>query len=83
MMNVEERVAPRAVSCHPDAGMFREAEKELSAFLSAVALVRGQQCVTIAAKHWMQALEDACPSNFPSRECFRKITLAAVITFNN
>jgi hypothetical protein len=59
-------------------GLFKEAEEELSAFLSAVTKTHGPECVTTAAKHWIQALEKAYLPNAPSKECFRKVTFAAV-----
>jgi hypothetical protein len=83
MMNVSQYAAPKPTNCPPDARLFTEAERELSAFLSAVAVVRGQQCVTTAARHWMRALEDMCPSSFASRECFRKVTLAATVSLSH
>jgi hypothetical protein len=83
MMIVEEYVPPRTIPCPPNARLFMEAEKELSAFLSAVTEVHGEHCVMTAAKHWMQAFEDACPPAFPSRECFRKITLAAAVSLSH
>jgi hypothetical protein len=82
MMTVEQYIAPKAIRCRPSAGLFAEAEKELAAFLSAVTAVHGQQHALAAAKHWMRALEDVCPPAFPSRECFRKVTLAAAVSFN-
>ena len=77
ILEEEEYVAPRTIPQALNAGVFAEAEKELSAFLSAVTAVHGQQCVTTAAKHWMLALEEVCPPSFASGGCFRKVTFAA------
>jgi hypothetical protein len=83
MMTLEQDIAPKTIPCHPNAGLLAEAEKELSAFLSAVTAVHGQQHVMPAAKHWMQALEDVCPPTFASRECFRKVTRAAAVSLTH
>jgi hypothetical protein len=83
MMSVEQYVAPKTFPCHPDARFLTEAEREMSAFLSAVTEVHGQQCVTTAADHWIRAFEEVCPPTFASRECFRKVTLAAIVSFNH
>ncbi len=83
MMKVEQYVALKTSPCQPDAGLFTEAEKEMSAFLFAVTAVNGQQCVTTAAEHWIQALEGVCPSTFVPKDCFRKVTLEAVVSLNH
>lgn len=82
MMMVEERAVPNADPCHPDSSLFAEAERELSAFLSAIETVRGRQCVTAAARQWISALEDLCPSAFASKECFRKVSMAAAVSLS-
>ena len=83
MINVEEYTAPNALPCPPNPGLFTEAEKELSAFLAAIAELRGQHCVTTAATHWMRAFEEICPSTFGSRECFRNVSIAAAISLSH
>ncbi|MGA2349665.1 MAG: hypothetical protein ABSF70_04455 [Terracidiphilus sp.] len=80
MISAEENVALKTISYIPGAGLFAEAERELSAFLSAVIAVHGPQCVMKAAKHWIEALDDVCPSASASRECFRKVSVAAAVS---
>ena len=82
MMSVGLNMASKPIRCHPNAGVFAEAEKELSAFLTAVTAVHGEECVTTAAKHWMLALEQVCPPAFASKECFRKVTLSAAVSLS-
>jgi hypothetical protein len=82
MINVEEYATPQAMPCH-NHGLFTEAEKELSAFLTAVTELRGQHCVTAAASHWMRALDEVCPFTFATRESFRKVSLAAAISLSH
>jgi hypothetical protein len=83
MMNVEEYVAPMTISYFSDAGLITEAEKELSAFLSAVNAIQGSQFVNRAARQWMGALEDASLPTFASKNCFRKVTLAAAASLSH
>jgi hypothetical protein len=83
MMNVEQYLAPNPVPCQAITEAFTEAEKELSAFLSAVGTVSGQQCVTTAARHWMRALEEMCPASLATQECFRKVSLAAAVSLSH
>jgi len=80
MMSVEQDLAPQSAACRAKDGLIKEAERELSAFLTAVTEVHGPQCATTAAKHWMQAFEDICMPNLASKECFRRVTFAAVAT---
>jgi hypothetical protein len=82
-MSTEQLIGMKTDPCHPDAGLFRDAERELSAFLSAVTEVHGPQCVSTAASHWMRALDDVCLSNSASGECFRKVTLAAAVSLSH
>ena len=78
MMTLEQHFEPKTVSCSANTSLFTEAERELAAFLSAVTEVHGPQCVTKATEHWMRALEDIYLPSLGSKECFRRVTFAAV-----
>jgi len=80
MMILEQDISPTIVPCPPAASLFAEAEKELSAFLAAVAQVHGPHHVTAAAKHWIYALDDAHLTDAASEECFRRVTYSAVVS---
>jgi hypothetical protein len=80
MTTMEQYFAPVIDPCLANAGLFMEAEKELSSFLSAVTQIHGEQYVTAAAKHWIQSLDKVYLPTLTSKECFRKVTLEAVAT---
>jgi hypothetical protein len=63
--------------CSAGTDLFAEAEKELTAFVSAVIQVYGPQYATKAAEHWMQVLDDAHFPNVASKKCFRTVTVSA------
>jgi len=82
MVSVEECYEPLPLPAPSSAcaGLVREAERELAAFLLAVKEVHGPHRVNIAAEHWMQALNGICLSRLTSRESFRMVTLSATST---
>ncbi|MGA2886650.1 MAG: hypothetical protein ABSE51_01260 [Terracidiphilus sp.] len=80
MMKVKQHLGQKLVPCRANVALITEAEKELSAFLLAVTEVHGPQCAAVAAMHWMQAFENICLPSLASKECFRRVIVAAVIS---
>jgi hypothetical protein len=78
MIDARHHGATMIVPCIPATDLFSEAERELTAFLSAVKVISGPYQVTDAARQWLQVLDDVNLPNEPSEECFRKVTLTEV-----
>jgi hypothetical protein len=64
----------------PCIDLITEAEKELTAYLSAVKEVLGPESVNMAAERWLQALDEMCFSNLATKEPYRRVTYSAVST---
>jgi hypothetical protein len=78
MISVEQRVASQSVPSPACADLLTEAERELTAYLTAVKEVHGLHSVNNAIEHWMQALDQISMSGLASKESFRKVTFSAV-----
>jgi len=81
-MVAEKLGKPQTVPCTASAVLISEAEREFSAFLSAAAQVSGPHSVAKAAEHWLQAFDGMHLPRKASSECFRGITVSAVISLS-
>lgn len=80
MVCAEQNYKPQSAPCSTYADLVTEAERELTAYLTAVKEIHGLHSVNIAAEHWIQALDEICLSNLNPKESFRRVTFSAVST---